>query len=323
MNISRHPRKPWIARRIGAVVRRFRRWGASGGVTPPPPAPPPPRPVAEVNPVAPAVQPPLRVWRLDDFATFQAVGPALWRVFDAPRDCSPGETLRGYSISAEAFVDFEITGDGGVEWREGVWCPTTHLNSRMRAAYHLLATQGDVPPDVRLYCTEQVTPLYRFLKSRYPNTVGSEYLPDVERGETDANGVRSEDLTALTFSDAELDALLSLDVLEHIADHRAALKECARVLKPGGVLVLTAPFAWTRAHVVRAEVQADGSIRHLHPPEHHHDPLGRGALCYRYYGFDLLDELRDAGFTEAYVAAYNSQAYGYLGMVHSAVVARR
>jgi hypothetical protein len=95
------------------------------------------------------------------------------------------------------------------------------------------------------------------------------------------------------------------------------------VLKPGGLLILTAPFSWAQAHFTRAELSEDGEIRHLHPPEYHHDPLGRGALCYRYYGFDLLDELRAAGFADAYVAAYNDQAYGYLGFVHSAVMARR
>jgi SAM-dependent methyltransferase len=49
----------------------------------------------------------------------------------------------------------------------------------------------------------------------------------------------------LSFRDGEFDAVLSLDVLEHIENEGAALAEYRRVLKPGGVLLLTAPaYAW-------------------------------------------------------------------------------
>jgi SAM-dependent methyltransferase len=49
----------------------------------------------------------------------------------------------------------------------------------------------------------------------------------------------------LPFAAGEFDAVLSLDVLEHIDDHRAALAEYRRVTKPGGVLLLTVPaYRW-------------------------------------------------------------------------------
>lgn len=38
-----------------------------------------------------------------------------------------------------------------------------------------------------------------------------------------------------------VDAVIALDVFEHIDDHAAAFREAARVLKPGGVLVLSVP----------------------------------------------------------------------------------
>lgn len=38
-----------------------------------------------------------------------------------------------------------------------------------------------------------------------------------------------------------LDAVIALDVFEHIDDHSAAFREAARALKPGGVLVLSVP----------------------------------------------------------------------------------
>jgi ubiquinone/menaquinone biosynthesis C-methylase UbiE len=49
-------------------------------------------------------------------------------------------------------------------------------------------------------------------------------------------------ITAIPVPDASFDAVLCSEVFEHIPNPIAAIKEFARVLKPGGILVLTAPF---------------------------------------------------------------------------------
>ncbi|MEE9405589.1 MAG: methyltransferase domain-containing protein [Algisphaera sp.] len=51
------------------------------------------------------------------------------------------------------------------------------------------------------------------------------------------------DITAIPRPDASFDAILCSEVLEHVPEPIAALRELARLLKPGGTLVLTAPFA--------------------------------------------------------------------------------
>jgi len=52
------------------------------------------------------------------------------------------------------------------------------------------------------------------------------------------------DGAALPFADASFDTVLLLEVLEHVADARAVLAEIARVLKTGGVLLLSVPFLY-------------------------------------------------------------------------------
>ena len=51
------------------------------------------------------------------------------------------------------------------------------------------------------------------------------------------------DVTAIPVADASFDAALCTEVLEHVPDPVAALREFARILKVGGRLLLSAPLA--------------------------------------------------------------------------------
>lgn len=51
------------------------------------------------------------------------------------------------------------------------------------------------------------------------------------------------DIGSIPAQDRSFDAILCSEVLEHVPDPTLALDEFARLLKPGGVLILTAPFA--------------------------------------------------------------------------------
>lgn len=53
--------------------------------------------------------------------------------------------------------------------------------------------------------------------------------------------VARADATHLPFRSNSIDLLLAADVIEHLDDDRAALREFVRVLRPGGNLVLTVP----------------------------------------------------------------------------------
>ncbi|GFP34440.1 hypothetical protein HKBW3S43_00233 [Candidatus Hakubella thermalkaliphila] len=53
---------------------------------------------------------------------------------------------------------------------------------------------------------------------------------------------RCEDATKMTIEDEFFDRIICLSTIEHIPDDRSAAEEMARVLKPGGLLAITAPF---------------------------------------------------------------------------------
>jgi SAM-dependent methyltransferase len=62
---------------------------------------------------------------------------------------------------------------------------------------------------------------------------------------------------AVPYPDHTFDTILSHEVLEHVADDRAAVREMVRVLVPGGRIVIFAPNRWypfeTHGHYWRGE----------------------------------------------------------------------
>ncbi|HEU5117080.1 MAG TPA: class I SAM-dependent methyltransferase, partial [Isosphaeraceae bacterium] len=53
---------------------------------------------------------------------------------------------------------------------------------------------------------------------------------------------RVEDVTALTLPDASVGTILCIETFEHVFEVRRAFDEVFRVLRPGGIFILTSPF---------------------------------------------------------------------------------
>lgn len=126
--------------------------------------------------------------------------------------------------------------------------------------------------------------------------IRSEYYDDVERGAF-KEGIRSEDLQSLTFQCNTFDAVISLDVFEHIADPWKAFMEINRVLKPGGVGIITVPIdSRNKITKTRAEFR-EGKIHYFEQPAYHIDPIRQdGTLVFTEFGMDIESILRERGF---------------------------
>ena len=93
-----------------------------------------------------------------------------------------------------------------------------------------------------------------------PHFFSSDFAPGSDPGAT-VQGIRSEDLTRLTYPDSSFDLVLTSETLEHVPDLEAALKEIHRVLVPGGRHLFTIPvLPDVPKTFARAVVRADGSI---------------------------------------------------------------
>lgn len=84
------------------------------------------------------------------------------------------------------------------------------------------------------------------LREAYPEglVIGADLQPDVPTkfiAQDDSFPLLQFDVTRCPLPDACLDVAVLLNVLEHIKDDQKALAEVARVLKPGGIMILEVP----------------------------------------------------------------------------------
>lgn len=230
-------------------------------------------------------------------------------------------TVTGYCAICDEDVDFYATSHGGVtrdgvlqpNWREQLVCPRCHMCNRVRAALHLAIQDFGLTPDRQIYITEQFGMVYRWLRGHFDHVSGSEYLAGAAL--LQRIGINHQDVQALSLDADSIDYALSFDVLEHVPYPPAAFESFARVLRPGGRLIMTVPFTINKHDTtVRAELR-DGQIEHYLPVEVHGNPLDPdgGSLCFRHFGWDVLEQLERAGFDDAQVHVYHDRALGYLG----------
>ncbi len=127
------------------------------------------------------------------------------------------------------------------------------------------------------------------LKGRGFTVRGTQFSPEGP----DVDGIpldRGVDLLkGLPYPAESFDVVLLVEVIEHLENHRAAIGELARVLKPGGLLVLTTPnimrlksrlhFLLSGHHKTRRRfIPFDTPLSESH--RYHNYPIELPILCY-------------------------------------------
>lgn len=201
-------------------------------------------------------------------------------------------------------------------WRERLECPLCRMNNRQRLVATLVKQALSDKPAQQVYFMEQVTPIFNWAMATFKQhqLFGSEYLGHEYPGGTVVKGIRHEDVENLSFSDEQLDLIVSNDVFEHVPNPAKAFAECARVLKQGGVMLATIPFHSTSdISVTRARINA-GQLEHILSPAYHGNPVSAdGSLVFTDFGWDLIALAKEAGFSDVCVDVYASPELGHIG----------
>jgi SAM-dependent methyltransferase len=188
----------------------------------------------------------------------------------------------------------------GANLRESLICPVCGSNSRDRMLMYGLAVSlgrsfpirdwhGD--PSFRIFETTGYRGHPRYLGDKF-DYYNTRYDPEKIAAGADARSYA--DIQSLPYPDEFFDCVLSSDVFEHVRLDDLGFQEIFRVLKPNGTFVLQAPYGHVPQTHVLVRPEGDKDI-FLEPPQYH----AEHTLVYRIYGRDLLDRLRDLGFSVA------------------------
>jgi SAM-dependent methyltransferase len=191
----------------------------------------------------------------------------------------------------------EVTFSAKQDWfRDYYLCEQCLSLPRERAL--MLAIQTYFPNWKSLRIHES-SPANRGLSARLKlgcrNYTATQFFRDWPTGQL-FEGVRCENLEALTFPDESIDLHVTQDVLEHVFHPTKAFSEIARTLRPGGAHIFTVPMVnKTNPSELCAVEEMDGRVRYLKPPIFHGNPISsEGCMVTINWGFDICNHIFNA-----------------------------
>jgi len=138
--------------------------------------------------------------------------------------------------SSYGFIN--LSNHHGVSWNSA--CPECNSRSRHRGLFFLYREYLHNTNSKRILHFSPEPILERYLRQLKQHEY---YTTDYHIKDVDYPG---QDIQNLTFEDSIFDLIIINHVLEHIEDDKKALVEMARVLKKGGVAIITIPGDWKR-----------------------------------------------------------------------------
>ncbi len=128
-----------------------------------------------------------------------------------------------------------------IKIRDNLLTPSNGANSRQRLVWLYLENELNILSKeyVLLHIAPELS--YYDILSKCDNLF---YIPGdkMTPGYSNQRGVQNINLTNLKFNDNFFDIIICNHVLEHIQDHNKAISEMYRVLKKGGIGIITVPI---------------------------------------------------------------------------------
>lgn len=169
----------------------------------------------------------------------------------------------------------------GVAKRPNARCPRCGSKARHRLIWLYLQNETNLLRD-RLTLVHFAAE--KALRRRFASLPNLHY---VIAGLEDASVTLRTDVTQIACRDRSADVILCSDVLEHVPEDKKAMRELARILKPGGYAIIRSPVDPDRECTFE-----DGNIT---TPEARLAHFGQSDHV-RIYGRDFQRRLQQAGF---------------------------
>lgn len=182
-------------------------------------------------------------------------------------------------------------------WHAGTVCPNCGSQVRHRMLAAMLDGLSNTPgiSETELLRDREILHFApeRQLRDRIKSIARRHVTADYDRGDCD---LRLDMSSMPSIADATFDAVIASDVLEHVPDDLAAMQEIKRILRPGGVAVLTIPQKDPPSTTDEDSSVTDPSERELRFGQKDH---------VRMFGDDFPDRLRQSGFRVQHIQAAN------------------
>ncbi|HUK33842.1 MAG TPA: methyltransferase domain-containing protein [Vicinamibacterales bacterium] len=166
-------------------------------------------------------------------------------------------------------------------------CPVCHSLERHRLSWQFLKRSTnlfDASPKRMLHVAPE--PHFGARLRALPN------LGYVSFDWSSADAAIHGDLTAMPFASGTFDVIFCSHVLEHIPDDHAAMRECARVLRPSGWAVFLVPIVGERTDEDLTVVDPAERLARFGQADH-----------VRVFGMDFVGRLASSGFEVDVVTA--------------------
>jgi SAM-dependent methyltransferase len=173
---------------------------------------------------------------------------------------------------------------------EHVYCPNCMSTSRERLMIALFSTQIPFAGKHILHLSPEPH-VFTFLKQQALVT-STDLTPGFYQ-KIDPN-IQFADATSLPFPDNAFDLIIGNHIMEHIPNDRLAMRELYRVLQPGGMAVLQAPFSESISHTLEEP--------NIQDPKQQSALFGQKDHVRIYSLPDYLLRLRETGFQVKYIS---------------------